>query len=99
MPRVVPSQVVSFIDRVFSSVVTQTDSQQNRPALHREHSGLVAALVSLVQQIPQELLVLDDVRYSELVASIAMIQDMIPHWQLRDDALEGDAAFNFLHPI
>ena len=53
MPRVVPSQVVTFIDRVFPWAATQLENQNNMTALQREHSGRLAALIALIQQILQ----------------------------------------------
>jgi hypothetical protein len=99
MPRVVPSQVVTVIDSMFRWAATQVEGQGERIQLHRDNSSRLAAVLALVQQIPQELLVLDDTKYSELVASIAAIQDIIPMWQFRDLPLEAVPGLSKLNPV
>ena len=52
MPRIVPSQVVLFIDSVFPQ-----DSQQVK--LRNIGDANLAAVLDLVEQIPDELLTMD----------------------------------------
>jgi len=51
MPRVVPSDVTAFIDRAFSAMAP---GQQ----LGQGNSAPIAALVALVERLPDELLTL-----------------------------------------
>jgi hypothetical protein len=62
MPRVVPSQVVSFID----SVLPSTEEVVH---LSRLDTGQLSGLIDLVDQIPGELLTMDNTKYALLVSS------------------------------
>jgi hypothetical protein len=77
MPRVVPSDVVSFIDRTLGWLAVPGGS----PGLNRAHAGPAAALIYLVEQIPDELLTLTSSDYAEFVLSVATINHHIVVWQ------------------
>lgn len=72
MPRVVPSQVVSFIDQTFEN-----------DAVNVSHStaGMFSALVRLVEQIPQELFTLGSSDYDDLVCGVEAIRNAVVFWQ------------------
>lgn len=78
MPRIVPSQVVALIDKVFP------EAQENRTAdkftLHRDHALGLAGIVRLVDQIPDELLRLEGERYAEFIAALEGIRQSLETW-------------------
>lgn len=77
MPRVVPSQVVAFIDQVFPWLRTAGQGGH----LSREHSGEAAGLLALIDRIPEELLTLAGSEYGEFVCSVSAIRDKLVLWQ------------------
>ena len=83
MPRVVPSQVVAFIDQTFSFAASQLEG--HRINLTMQDSSRLAGIVALVDRIPGELLVLDSSQYSTLVCCIEAVRTAITTWQARGD--------------
>jgi hypothetical protein len=79
MPRVVPSQVVELIDKLFPEAARQTEG--NVFALDISHSPRLAAIMHLVEKIPDQLITVSGAPYSELVSSIAAIRTHIEIWQ------------------
>ncbi len=72
MPRVVPSQVVAFID-----TIPLTDDPSNPlPVDTAEVSGLA----DLLDQIPEELLTMDADTYASFICSKARIRDTLSAW-------------------
>lgn len=74
MPRVIPSQVVSLINDFFPSIPDEFGF---------EHAPPLAAILSLVQQVPQKLLTLNEDDYKIYVASIAVLRSSINSWERR----------------
>jgi hypothetical protein len=73
MSRVVPSEVVKLIDRIFPpSGGTST--------LGRGNAGQLSALVNLVDEIPDELLTMDSNSYAGFVCSVAHIRETLATW-------------------
>jgi hypothetical protein len=71
VPRVVPSDVVRAVDRMFPDVEKRpTDFPNMTP----EWVPSLMALADLVAAIPNELLVLDPGQYAELTASVAFLR-------------------------
>ena len=85
MARVVPSQVVAFIDQVFPWARTQIGDQKYK--LTMANLGQLAGLLDLINQIPAELLTLDGPEYCNLVCSLASTRDYISRWQLRGEVV------------
>ncbi len=73
MPRVVPSQVVAFINSLWPA-----SSDLNN--LHRGQAGQLSGLVNLVDQIPSELLVMDGATYASFVCATAHISQKLATW-------------------
>jgi hypothetical protein len=73
MPRVVPSQVVAFINNLWP-----TSGDLNN--LHRGQAGQLSGLVNLVDQIPSELLVMDAASYALFVCGRAHISQKLATW-------------------
>jgi hypothetical protein len=70
MPRVVPNQVVAFIDSAFPST-------EEIVHLSRLDTGQISGLIDLVDQIPGELLMMDNTMYALLVSSKATIRELL----------------------
>jgi hypothetical protein len=73
MPRVVPSQVVNFIN-----ILWPINNDLNN--LQRSQAGQLSGLVNLVDQIPGELLVMDSVSYTSFVCGRAHISQKLVTW-------------------
>jgi len=73
MPRVVPSQVVAFINSLWPS-------SRDLNNLHRGQAGQLSGLVNLVDQIPNELLVMDAATYALFVCGRAHISQKLATW-------------------
>lgn len=74
MPRVVPSQVVAFIDSIPPNEVNGIARMNN------VGSAVLSAVIDLVDQIPGELLTMDSSSYASLVSAKARIKDMVAMW-------------------
>src|SRR6266496_4683660 len=71
VPRVVPSDVVAAIDRMFPQMVERPTAF---PQVSADAVPLISALVSLVEAVPNEFLILDPGQYAELTASTAFLR-------------------------
>jgi hypothetical protein len=80
MPRVVPSQVVLFID----SISSQQTSELVR--MNAIGGGNLAAVLDLVEQIPDELLTMDKESYGSLVRAKATIREILSTWTSNQNA-------------
>lgn len=80
MPRVVPTQVVPFIERKFPWI-----RPENSARVEVINRGSVRALVHLLDKVPEELLILSGEDYAELVMSVGVL-DMC--WQDRGPGRE-----------
>lgn len=103
-PRILPSQVVAFIDRAFPSARAQLEQPDNPTRqwdVEAGHSRTLAALVDLVEKIPSQLLELDSERYLELLMGLAAIRTAIGTWQSRGhvDELRNIQSFSDLNPV
>lgn len=78
MPRVVPSDVVKAIDRMFPQMA---ENPTVRPSVSADSVPLIGALVSLVEAVPNDLLVLDPGQYAELTASTAFLRTLPVRFQ------------------
>lgn len=85
MPRIVPSQVIDFIDQVFSWASKQSEGQSERIKLDQQYSDRLRALLDLCGGIPEELLTLNRNQYNEYVCCLAAIRNAIEYWNSRGD--------------
>jgi hypothetical protein len=81
MPRVVPSQVVTYIDQVFPWAKDQVPGTDHSHFLNHSHAGPAAGLLDLISKIPDELLTMGDGPYSEFVSAVASIKEKLLLWQ------------------
>ena len=79
MPRVVPSQVVALIDKLFRRMNQTPKGKVFK--LTATHSYAVVALLDLLEQIPSELIVLKPEQYSEYISSKAALRNVIRQWE------------------
>ena len=90
MPRVVPSQVVTFIDSVFPWAAAQFANEAQN--LTRQRANGLAGLLDLVAQLPDELLTINGGEYSAFVCSIAAIKQRLELWRAQQ-AVENELVF------
>jgi hypothetical protein len=74
MPRIVPSQIVNFIDDKFS--FARSRQQYNVDPQYRDR---VIALIRLVEELPDELLIMDREAYNRFVLSVSTIKSTLDH--------------------
>ena len=74
MPRVVPSDVVRTIDRMFGGLA---DRPREFPGLVWEQLPSLAGLVALVDAIPTDLILLPPDDYSALTANLAYLRGVV----------------------
>ena len=86
MPRVVPSQVVSFINSI--------PLQGPKDVIHMNSVGShrLSAVLQLVDQVPDELVTMDSEAYRLLVLAKENIKDILGTWTSNRNA--GDPALN-----
>jgi hypothetical protein len=77
MPKVVPSEVVALIDRTFP----HARSQPQFP-VYTGHAGTLSAIVSLIDEIPNELLRISGEDYVDLVHARATLAHTMERWKL-----------------
>jgi len=80
MPRVVSSQVVSFIDSICSAQSGELVRMNSIGA------GGLSAVLDLVDQIPAELLTMDKEAYSSLIRAKATIREILGTWTSNQNA-------------
>jgi hypothetical protein len=91
MPRVVPSQIVEFIDQVFPWAETQEVNFEIN--LNRTNSGQLAGLLDLVDELPDELLTLNSADYGSLICSAAAIRDRLALWRAQPPPPQWELVF------
>jgi hypothetical protein len=75
MPRVVPSQVGAFIDTLPSYATVQ-----ETVSLNHLGSAALVAILDLVEEIPDELLTMDNASYASFAYAKAQIRDVLDIW-------------------
>ena len=85
MPRVVPSQVVDLIDRLFPWAKDQKEGNL-KEYLTMGNSSSVAAILDLTQQLPGEFITLDSEHYAEYVSSVAALRNHLQLWAGRGES-------------
>ena len=78
MPRVTPSQAVALIELMFPKHIAQKAGEK-RP-LTQDHQPLLAAMLEVIDHIPDELILLDGSDFVEYVSSIAAIRQSVEMW-------------------
>jgi hypothetical protein len=101
MPRVVPSQVVQAIDLLFPWAKSQRDAEDDRKSIHIGAANNAAAVLELVENIPNELLVLEPSAYARFLAATSALRNQLINWNSRGgiSRLERISGLGELHPI
>jgi hypothetical protein len=73
MPRVVPSQIVEFVDAQFP----HAGLPQQQFVVGVQFKGSVSAILRLVNELPNELLMLDSGEYNRFVLSVSTIESTL----------------------
>jgi hypothetical protein len=81
MPRVVPSQVVNLIEGLFYEGRAPTDRDAQQTVLDfQTHGPKLRAVLDLVEEIPTELLVLDQPQYTQYALSRSWMRHSLEQW-------------------
>jgi hypothetical protein len=100
MPRVVPSQVVAFIDQVFDWAAKQLVQNGPEITLACTSSPEVTALLELVDSIPPNLIVLAGNEYTQFVYCVSGLRAALQTWQTdRNYLLRNLQKSPRLHPV
>jgi len=82
VPRVVPSQAVAVIDRMFTWAAAQSMNPDSAcPMISLRQLGQIVTILNLVRQVPEELLPLDSDRHMELLAGVSSLEAAVEAWQ------------------
>jgi hypothetical protein len=83
MPKVLPSQVLSLIDRHFENKDT---------SVTHATVGIYSAIARLIDEIPTELLVLSAAEYDNLVCGVEAIRQVVTFWEQKGMGAVGAPA-------
>jgi len=78
MPKVVPSQLLTLIDQVFPHITTTP-----RFPVYSGNAATLSAIVSLTDDIPEELITISGEDYSDLVHALESLAHSVEHWNQR----------------
>ena len=81
MPRTVPSQIVELIDETFPTAAKEEDT---RPG--QEHAPVLAGIVRLAQEIPEELLQISGADYTDFVVGLVGLDHAVKLWESHGNA-------------
>ncbi len=100
MPRVVPSQVVEFIEGFFPFSTTEHECRNLSFGVGPKEAAGLTAIIDLVQQIPHQLIVLEGHQYASFITGLAAVRTAIFRWQEQGrSSLEYMSAFDDLNPV
>jgi hypothetical protein len=97
MARILPSQVVSYIDSAFLFASSQQARQEI--GLDAGSANQVAALLELLDKIPGELVSLDEQPSVEFFASKAALHEALQNWRRRGNQAERIVKVEGLRPL
>ena len=99
MSRVVPSQVVELIDKLFTSAATQKDQQDKRFHIEQIDAAGCATIVQMTDAIPSELISLGAENYSVFIASLETLRTAVETWKNRQAVIERIPGLGNQNPI
>ncbi len=100
MPRVVPSQAVELIEKLFPRAKDQLQSTNPFTLDGKHHLMSLATIIEVYEQIPSELIHLSSERYMELISAVAAIKIKIEEWKFRSDTgIQEIPGLEKLNPI
>jgi hypothetical protein len=84
MPRIVPSQAIDIIDKLFPKYRDQRPGE--RRYLTADNDSQLVAMLEVIQQVPSELINLAHDDYVEFISSVAAVRHMIDVWKMDQKA-------------
>ena len=101
MHRIVPSQAVQIIDKLFSQFKDQVDSQGGRVALYPNDVGRVRAVLDVIESIPADLISLNPDDHARFIVATSVLKNQVDEWTARGNIgkLERVPGFGDLNPI
>jgi hypothetical protein len=81
MGRVLPSQVVTIIDRMFPWAISPSHYGNYNIVLDRGRIAEVVTIINLIQQVPTELFLVTGELYTAFLASIGALRGIVTAWQ------------------
>jgi hypothetical protein len=78
MTKVVPSQIVSFIDRIYPTAKSTPNM-----TVYSADSAVLAAIIDLADDVPIELLTISGDDYANYVFGLEAMQAAIDRWNYR----------------
>jgi hypothetical protein len=98
MPRVVPSQVVDLIDRLFPWAKDQREGDEKN-YLSAGNMYSVSAVLDWLQYVPAELITLGPEDHAEFVSSLAALRTLMQRWQSHAEPFRRIPGMRHLSPI
>ncbi len=98
MPRVVPSQVIELIDKLFPWAKDQREGD-TKNFLSAENMYSTSAVLDLLQHVPSELITLGPETNAEFVSSVASLRTLLQQWQIRDKRFDRLPGMRHLSPV
>jgi hypothetical protein len=104
MLRVVPSQVVTLMESLFPPFLSANTETREGPnaqqAMPASYMGQIQAVLTLIEQVPDELITLHGHEYTDLIASIAAIRSILQRWETDQRAdLRPIPGLSSLNPV
>jgi hypothetical protein len=78
LPKVIPSQIVALIDSVYPAIKTHSNMQ-----VYSGDAAVLAAIINLVDDVPEELLTISGEDYSDFVFALESMGAAIDRWNQR----------------
>jgi hypothetical protein len=82
MPRIAPTQVVATIDRLFPGTSRHKKPQ---PTHSSGNANALRGIINLVNKVPDELIILPEDIYTDLILATSAIQNQLDIWTYRGD--------------
>jgi|WetSurMetagenome_2_1015567.scaffolds.fasta_scaffold50508_2 hypothetical protein len=101
MSRILPSQVVTIIDKFFPDNRKDESEELQYWQIESAFSGHLAAILNMVDRIPSELITLEGENYAKYIIAVSVIRNKIEIWKSQpgEHPLKGFGKFNRLSPI
>ena len=104
MARVVPSRIVDVIETTFPWAALAADGKGKAPPLGPDQAPHVGMIISLIDQLPTELLPQDESEYTVLTGAVGAMHAALGNWQSGghpgyNTALHASLAFGGDSPV
>lgn len=99
MAQVFPSLVVDLIDRTFKVAKTQTEAQNQVFHIDKTYSSTIAAIIGLLNRIPQELLTFSGHNSILYYSSVLALENSLEMWKSSNKPLDRIPGLGFRNPV